>query len=117
MMLEFLNGIAMNRRRYRPHGLCQSALLRSPQACSTVLIRIGYASNKSLIYGTRGSAITNEKSTLTGATFACSEPMTFDTNPRYTSLCNLHPVLGAGEYVTDNIVTTRINGEHLVEIF
>ena len=93
----FLNG----------NNLGTATLSSTVNSISTLRTRIGYASDNWLIYGTGGIAVTNEKSTLTGATFVCGAPNAFGSNPPCTSLSNLHLGLAAGagvEYgVTENL--------------
>jgi len=73
---------------------------------STLRMRVGYALDNWLIYGTGGLAVTNEASTLTGAVgFVCGNGAAGD--PPCTSLTNLHLGLSAGagvEYgITQNL--------------
>ena len=67
-----------------------------------------------MLYGTGGIAVTNEKSTLAGATFVCGGINAFGSNPPCTSLSSLHLGLAAGagvEYgVTENL---SIKGEYI----
>jgi outer membrane immunogenic protein len=84
-----------------------ATLSSTVNSISTLRTRIGYASNNWLIYGTGGIAVTNEKTTLTGATFICGAPNAFGSNPPCTSLSDLHLGLAAGagvEYgITENL--------------
>jgi len=93
----FLNG----------NNIGTATLSANVNSISTLQTRIGYAADNWLIYGTGGLAITNEKSTLTGATFVCGAPNAFGSNPPCTSISNFHIGLAAGggvEYgVTDNL--------------
>jgi outer membrane immunogenic protein len=93
----FLNG----------NNIGTATLSSTVNSISTLRTRIGYAISNWLIYGTGGIAVTNEQSTLTGATFICGAPNAFGSNPPCTSLSNLHLGLAAGagvEYgVTENL--------------
>jgi len=86
-----------------------ATLSSTVNSISTLRTRIGYANNNWLFYGTGGVAITNEKSTLTGATFVCGGANAFGSNPPCTSLSDLHLGLAAGagvEYgITENLNT------------
>jgi outer membrane immunogenic protein len=81
-----------------------ATLSSTVNSISTLRTRIGYANDNWLYYLTGGIAVTNEKSTLTGATFVCgSGGMT----PPCTSPTDLHLGLAAGagiEYgITQNL--------------
>jgi len=93
----FLNG----------NNLGTATLSSTVNSISTLRTRVGYASNNWLIYGTGGVAVTNENSTLTGATFICGGANAFGSNPPCTSLSSLHLGLAAGggvEYgITENL--------------
>ncbi len=69
---------------------------------STLRTRIGYADDNWLFYLTGGIAVTNEQSTLSGATFVCG-----GANPPCNSISDLHLGLAAGagvEYgITQNL--------------
>jgi outer membrane immunogenic protein len=93
----FLNG----------NNIGTATLSANVNSISTIQMRIGYAADNWLIYGTGGLAVTNEKSTLTGATFICGAPNAFGSNPPCTSISSFHIGLAAGggvEYgVTENL--------------
>jgi outer membrane immunogenic protein len=93
----FLNG----------NNIGTATLSSTVNSISTLRTRIGYANNNWLFYGTGGIAVTNEKSTLTGATFICGGANPFGSNPPCTSLSDLHLGLAAGagvEYgITENL--------------
>lgn len=93
----FLNG----------NNLGTATLSSTVNSISTLRTRVGYAFDNWLIYGTGGIAVTNEKSTLTGATFICGGVNPFGSNPPCTSLSSFHLGLAAGagvEYgVTENL--------------
>ena len=93
----FLNG----------NNIGTATLSSTVNSISTLRTRIGYANNNWLLYGTGGIALTNEKSTLTGATFVCGAPNAFGSNPPCTSPTDLHLGVAAGagvEYgITENL--------------
>ena len=93
----FLNG----------NNIGTATLSSTVDSISTLRTRIGYANDNWLFYGTGGIAVTNEKSTLTGATFICGGANAFGSNPPCTSLSDLHLGLAAGagvEYgITENL--------------
>ena len=51
-----------------------AGLSSTVNSISTIGHAVGYAADNWLIYGTGGLAVTNEQSTLTGATFVCGGP-------------------------------------------
>jgi outer membrane immunogenic protein len=79
-----------------------ATLSSTVNSIGTLRTRIGYAADNWLIYGTGGLAITNEESTLSGATFVCG-----GANPPCSSITQLHLGLSAGagvEYgITPNV--------------
>jgi outer membrane immunogenic protein len=93
----FLNG----------NNIGTATLSSTINSISTLQTRIGYANDNWLFYGSGGLAVTNEKSTLTGATFVCGAPNAFGSNPPCTSLSSFHLGVAAGtgvEYgITENV--------------
>jgi len=79
-----------------------ATLSSNVNSISTLRTRIGYANDNWLFYLTGGIAVTNDESTLTGATFVCG-----GANPPCTSVTDLHLGLAAGagvEYgITQNL--------------
>jgi outer membrane immunogenic protein len=81
-----------------------ASLSSTVNSISTLRTRIGYADNNWLYFLTGGIAVTNEESTLTGATFVCGSG---GVTPPCTSPTDLHLGLAAGagvEYgITENL--------------
>jgi outer membrane immunogenic protein len=76
-----------------------ATLSSTVNSISTLRTRIGYANDNWLFYVTGGIAVTNEASTLTGATFICG-----GVNPPCTSVTDLHLGLAAGAGVEYGIM-------------